>query len=257
LAEVSRYGSYNALMDLFDGKVAIDYDHTHMVAGGDLAVLGVDAGEEVGLLLLEAIFVVAGGFDVAGVAAAGTGQGGVQIREEKDGQIGLEVVAEQAVKIEDDVGAELASAALVGLGGVSEAVAEDNLGRLEGGGDDLLDGLGAVSEHHGEFGMGGQAGGAGVKKESANVVADGGSAGLAGDDMGPVAAGEPLREALDLGGFAGPVEAFKGDEEAFFFVRRHFRLHAWSLPFGEEGERGRRRDDEVPKPAGGFFRLTR
>jgi hypothetical protein len=34
-------------------------------------------------------------------------------------------------------------------------------------------------------------------------------------------------------------------------------LHAWSLPFGEEGERGRRRDDEVPKPAGGFFRLTR
>ena len=68
-------------------------------------------------------------------------------------------------------GAELAAAALVGLGGVGEAVAEDDLAGVEGGLDDFGDGLGAVGKHEGHLGHGGEAGGAGVEQDLADAVA--------------------------------------------------------------------------------------
>jgi hypothetical protein len=227
-------GSYNALVDLFDGEVAIDYDDTHIVAGGDFAVLVVDPGEEVGLFLLKAVFVVAGFLGMAGVAAAGATQGGVEVGEQEEGEIGLEVAAEEAVEVEDDGGAELASASLVGLCGVGEAVAEDDLAGCESGRDDLLDGLCAVGEHHGQLGVGGETGGFGVEQESAKLVAEGCSAGLTGDEVRQVTAVEPGGQALDLGGFAGAVESFESEEEAPVWVGR-FRMHGWSLPFGRGG----------------------
>ena len=49
----------------------------------------------------------------------------------------------------------LAAAALIGLGGVGVAIAEDDGASGEGGEDDLGDGLGAVGEHEGHFGGGG------------------------------------------------------------------------------------------------------
>ena len=51
--------------------------------------------------------------------------------------------------------AELAATALVGLGGVGVAVAEDDGAGGERGKDDLGDGLGAVGEHEGHLGGGG------------------------------------------------------------------------------------------------------
>ena len=76
-------------------------------------------------------------------------------RQEEDGEVGLEVVAGGCVHLEDALAAELAAAALVGLGGVGVAVAEDDGAGGEGGEDDLGDGLGAVGEHEGHLGGGG------------------------------------------------------------------------------------------------------
>jgi hypothetical protein len=147
------YGSYNALVDLIDGEVAIDYDDTHMISGGDFAVLIVDTGEEVRLFLFEAVFVMACFLSVAGVAAAGAVQGRIEVRQQEDGQVGLKVAAEEAVEVEDDFRTQLASATLVGFRGVGEAIAEDDLAGFESGSDDLLNGLGAIGEHHGQLGV--------------------------------------------------------------------------------------------------------
>ena len=76
--------------------------------------------------------------------------------------------------------------------------------------------LGAVGEHEGHLGFGGDGAegglGAGVEQDGADAVAEGGAAGLAeGDDA--VAGGlERGGEALELRGLAGAVEAFEGDE---------------------------------------------
>ena len=109
---------------------------------GDLAVLFVDAGVEVVGFALEAVFVGAGLLDVAVVAAAGAAEGGGERREEEQGEVGLEVVADGAVQGEDALGAEAAAGALVGLGGVGVAVAEDDGAGGEGGEDDLGGGSG-------------------------------------------------------------------------------------------------------------------
>jgi hypothetical protein len=107
---------------------------------------------------------------VALVAAAGAGEGGFERWEEKDGEVGLEVVADGGVHGEDAFAAELAAAALVGLGGVGVAVAEDDGAGGEGGEDDLGDGLGAVGEHEGHLGGGGDGAeggfGAGVEEDA-------------------------------------------------------------------------------------------
>jgi len=66
------------------------------------------------------------------------------------------------VEFEDALRAELAAAALVGFSGVSEAVAEDDFAGIEGGLDNLGDGLGAVGKHEGHFSHGERA----VERES-------------------------------------------------------------------------------------------
>ena len=147
----------------------------------------VDAAVEVVGLALEAVFVGALLFDVALVAAAGAAERGFERGEEEEGEVGLEVVAGGGMHGEDALAAELAASALVGLGGVGVAVAEDDGAGGEGGEDDFGDGLGAVGEHEGHLGGGSDGAegsfGAGVEQDAADAVAEGGAAGLAeGDD---------------------------------------------------------------------------
>ena len=186
------------------------------IAGGDGEVGVADAGVEAVGFAFEAIFVGAGLAEVLAVAAAGAAEGGGEGREEEQGEVGLEVSAEGAVEVEDRSGAELAAAALVGLRGVGEAIAEDDVAAVEGGLDDLGDGLGAVGEHEGELGEGvdgaeGLIGGGGDEK-GADAIAEGGSAGLAGGDDGMTSGEEVIAQELELRGFAGAVGAFEGDE---------------------------------------------
>ena len=73
--------------DVVDVPRAVD-DHRHF------------AGEEGVLFTLEAALVELG---VAGVAAAGSGQRLRKVGEEEDGQVGLQIVADFSVKVEDDL----------------------------------------------------------------------------------------------------------------------------------------------------------
>ncbi len=120
------------------------------------------------------------------------------------------------MKREDGGGVELAAATLVGLGGVGEAVAEDDVAGGEGGEDDLGDGLRAVGEHEGELGEGvdraeGLLGGGGYE-ERADAVTEGSAAGLAGGDDMVTGGEEVVTQEMELGGFTGAVETFEGDE---------------------------------------------
>ena len=112
----------------------------------------------------------------------------------------------------------MAATALVGLGGVRVAVAENDAAGGESWLNDLGDGLGAVGEHKGEFGCGrdGTEGGLGfgVEEDGADAVAEGGSAGLAESDDGVSLGFERGGETAELGGFARAVETFEGEEEA-------------------------------------------
>ena len=150
-----RNDGVNFFLDFFDAVVSVDDDDAVGFAGGDLFVLVVDAAVELVGLALEAVFVGALPLDVALVAAAGALQGGLERGQQEDREVGLEVVAGGGVHGEDAWTAELAAAALVGLGGVGVAIAEDDGAGGEGGEDDLGDGLGAVGEHEGHLGGGG------------------------------------------------------------------------------------------------------
>ena len=89
-------------MDFVDAEVAFDKDYAVGFAVGDLAILFPDAAVEGILLLFEAVFVFAGSGFIAGVAAAGAGQRCVERGQEQEGEVGLEISADEAVKIEDD-----------------------------------------------------------------------------------------------------------------------------------------------------------
>ena len=89
---------------------------------------------------------------------------------------------------------------------------------VEGGLDDLGDGLGAIGEHEGQFGEGSDGAeggfGAGVEEDAADAVAEGGTAGLAEGDYFVACGLKGCGQAAELGGLAGAVETFEGDEVA-------------------------------------------
>jgi len=113
---------------------------------------------------------------------------------------------------QNDLRTEFAAATLVGLGGVGEAVAENDFARVESGLNDLGDSLGAVGEHERHLGGGSKVGIAGVEQDLADAVAGGGSPRLAGYQRGVAAPVQPGSQLADLGSFAGAVEALERDE---------------------------------------------
>ena len=64
-----------------------------------------------------------------------------------DRQVGLEVAAQDFVHLQHRFGAQLAASALVGLGRISKAIAEDDPSIGERRQNDLVNVLGAGSEH--------------------------------------------------------------------------------------------------------------
>ena len=92
-------------MDFVDGELAFDEDYAGGVAAGDLAVFFPDAAVEGVLLGFEAGFVGAILVGGALVASAGAVEGSFKAGQQQQGEVGLEVSAEEAVKGEDDFGA--------------------------------------------------------------------------------------------------------------------------------------------------------
>ena len=126
------------------------------------------------------------------------------------------------MQFKNDRGAQLAAAALVGLGRVGKAVAEDDLPGLQSGLDHLGDGLGAVGEHQRHLGHRRQTRGARVQHQRADAVAGRRAARLAGHQGGMAALLQPCGQAVDLRGFAGTIQAFERDKET--------ARHGLSLP---------------------------
>ena len=243
-------GGDDFFVDFFNGEVAFDEDDAGRFAEGDLEIFLPDAAVEGVVFRFKAGFVGAGLGGYTPVAASGAGKissdRGFKRGQEQEGEVGLEVGAEDAVELEDGSGAKLAATALVGFRGVGEAVAEDDFAGGEGGLNDFGDGLSAVGKHEGQFSQWREAGLPGVEHQGADAVTGEGSAGLAEeDDAAAEIAGfgseppfdnlragirqaegrlrggrrlsfaffEPGGQAPDLRGFAGTIETFKGDKE--------------------------------------------
>jgi len=122
---VGHYFKY-ALSDGGDGGFVRDHDYAVLIASCDLAILFIDSRVELIAFALEAIFVGAGLLDVAIVATTGALERGGEGREEEEGEVRLDVVADGAVEGEDAFGAEVAAGALVGFRTVGVAIAEDD-----------------------------------------------------------------------------------------------------------------------------------
>ena len=165
------------------------------------------------VLALEAGF-VAFGAGGAVVAAASAVEGLVKIGEQQEGEVGIEAAAHGLVHAEDDFAAELAAAALVGLTGVREAIAENDVAAVERGRDDFGDALGAGGEHESQLGHGIEALGLRVEEQGADAIADACASGLARDGDGETLGLEVRGEFAELRRFAGAVQAFEGEEES-------------------------------------------
>lgn len=147
-------GLGDLLMDFVDGEIAFNEDNALRLAHGNLAVLVPDALIEGFLLLLEAVFVVTCLSGYAVITPAGSLQADGKGRQEEQGEVWLQIAADEPVQVEDDLGAELATSTLIGLSGVREAVTKDELACGQGWIDNFGDGLCTVGEHEGHFGHG-------------------------------------------------------------------------------------------------------
>jgi hypothetical protein len=94
----------------------------------------------------------------------------------------LQTGAEQAVQLEHNSGAQLTAAALVGLGRVRKAVAENDLASGAGGRQNFGDGLGAGGEHQRQFGQRGESRRTRIEHQGADAFAGLGAARLARDE---------------------------------------------------------------------------
>ena len=112
-----HYGQDTAV-HRFDAGIAFDGDDPRRLALRDGAVLVVDAAEKCCIERFEAVLILTGDGGCGLVALSRTGEGGVEVGQQKKGEVGVEA-AELAVQRKHTRGAELASCALVGLAPVA------------------------------------------------------------------------------------------------------------------------------------------
>ena len=79
------YHLYDALVDFFNGAVAVDCDHTQRLTGGNFLIFVKDAAVESIVFFLKAVFIVAGGRDRTLVTVPCAGQRAIEIRQQQQG----------------------------------------------------------------------------------------------------------------------------------------------------------------------------
>lgn len=153
-AQLGKHYFQDFRMRLGRRTAGIDDGDALRLAAGDGEVAVADASEEGAAFLFEAVLVFVAVGVLCGflVAAAGALDAFCYVGVHQDGEVGLELAAQDAVKVEDGVAAEFAAGALIGFGGVGEAVAENDFALREGGLNDFADVLGARGEHEGHLG---------------------------------------------------------------------------------------------------------
>jgi len=106
-------------MHVVNGVLGIDGGDALGLPFRDRIVAAGDAFEEISLFALEAAFTVV----ILAVARARTFELRTDIADEQQCEIWVEVLADDAMHLQDRLAAELAAEALIGLGGVGEPVA--------------------------------------------------------------------------------------------------------------------------------------
>src|SRR6266404_8556329 len=228
-------------MRLAGCAAGIDYVNALGFPGGDGVVSVANSPKKCTVFLLKAVLIFVGtSVLMLAVAASRALDRQVNVVVQQDGQVGLKVATQHFVQLQHGLRSQLAAAALVGFGGVGEAVAEDDAPLGQRGKNYLVNMLCARGEHQCHFGGGRQAGGCRVEQDVANLFAGGSAARLAGDDHGNASGTESARELGDLRALAAAVEAFEGDELS---ARRHVgndsRLRTRSEPYSLCAKEGR------------------
>src|ERR1700689_4508536 len=122
--QTSPYYLYDALVDVINGAIAVDRDHTQRFTGGNLLVLVEDPAVEHGALRFEPVFIATGGRECALVAAARTLERAIEIGQQQQGQVRLQTVAQGCVQDAHYLAAQLPSTALIGFAGVGKGVTQ-------------------------------------------------------------------------------------------------------------------------------------
>ena len=222
----------------FAGRAAGVYDVDSLGLAGGYGQVGVaDTPEKSSIFLFKAVLVPfrAARF-VSSIAPPGALDAESHLVIEQDGQVGLQVAAEDFMHLQDRLGAELAASTLVSLGGIGKAIAEHDASFGERRQNDLMDVLRAGGEHERHFGERRKSRGGGVQQDVANSFASLSAARFAGDGDGEAVGAQGSREFLYLGALAAPVETFKGNKFS---------------ACGHVGDDSRRW-----KPAGAFWKWT-
>src|SRR5579862_1761623 len=215
-AQFGEHDVKNFGVSLRWGAAGVDHGHAVGIALGDGEVSVTHAGEKGAALLLEAVFVFLGAAILRRslVAAAGAFDAGGDVGVHEDGEIGLQVVAQDAVEFEHGFTSELAAGSLIGLSGIGEAVAEYDFALRHRGCDDFVDVLGARGEHQRHLGHRSEACSGRVENDVADFLSGGRAARFARYDDRDAARAQRPGEFFDLRAFAGAVEPFEGDELA-------------------------------------------
>lgn len=187
-------------------------DHLYAVgfAGGDGEVGASNTSEKGPAFLLEAVLVfVRAAALVLTIAAAGARHAETDFIVEKDRQVRLQIAAEDFVQEQDGFAAQFSSSTLVGLGRVSEAVAEHDPSLGERGQNHLVNMLSAGGEHESHLSQWSEPGSRRVQQHFADLFAGGGAAWFACDGDGDAVGAQGSRQFLDLRALAAAIEAFE------------------------------------------------
>src|SRR5438270_5839638 len=118
------------------------------------------------------------------------------------------------MKLKHGLAAQFTSAALVGLAGIGETVAEHPLSFGQGRQNLFINMLGAVGKHQGQLCQGREPGSAGMEQHGAQFVSQRGASGLPRRDYINAAPAQVLCQLAKLGALAYPIETFKSNEFA-------------------------------------------
>jgi hypothetical protein len=137
--------------------------------------------------------------------------GGIEGQVEQQSQIRLKITMYPMLELLEFAAFEPAAATLVGVGGVSEAVADDPLAPRQRRFDEAREMFAAGRKHEQGFGLDVHVR---AEQDFADFLADFGAAGLAGNLHYSALPPEARCQPFDVAALAGPVDALEGNEFA-------------------------------------------
>lgn len=201
-------------MCLRGGATGIDYHHSFGFTLGDGKVSASDASEERSALLLETVLIYRLGGMIArcSIPAPCALHAGGNFRIHQNGEIRLQVAAQNTMKLQHRFAAQFAAASLVGFRRIGETVAKHNFPRSQSWLNHLFNVLRAGTKHERQLGKRRQVRRTGMEKYLTNFFADVRSARFARDNYLETLRPQYLCKFLQLRALARPVQTLDGDE---------------------------------------------